>query len=72
MAIDPLLTLYEKYIHIPGLCQAYGCAGDIGAAIKNSSGRKILSRLFELCRRAPCLTPQALQMCWHSGVYHSE
>ena len=56
MAIDPLLTIFEKYIHTPGLGQVYACADDTGAATKNLMGLKILSRLSELFRKATGLT----------------
>ena len=56
IAIDPPLTLFEHYIHKPGLGAIYACADDIGAAIKGLRCLSILHRLFEKCRRASGLT----------------
>ena len=56
IAIDPLLTLFEHYVHKPGLGAIYACADDIGAAIKGLRCTSTLNRLCERSQRASELT----------------
>ena len=56
LAIDPLLTQFEHYIHNPLLGAIYACADDIGAALKKLSHLKLLFQLFEKYRQVSGLT----------------
>ena len=56
IAIDPLLTQFEHYIHNPLLGAIYACADDIGAALKELKHLKTLYQLFERYRLISGLT----------------
>ena len=56
IAIDPLLHLFEKYIHSPGLGRIYACADDIGAAVTSVRALIIVFHLFARMTKASGLT----------------
>ena len=59
IAIDPLLTLFEHYIHNPLLGLITACADDIGTALKGLNTLKLLYKHFERYRKVSglCLKP---------------
>ena len=52
ICIDPLLTLFKRFVMVPGKGEVRACADDIGIILRELKHLKIVFRLFDLFGKA--------------------